>query len=518
MLGNDQLSRIRDVHTAQHRGLTLLAMCVATFMIQLDVTVVNVALPHIQSSLDMGPVGLEWVIGAYALSLAALIPVGGAFGDHYGRKRIFVIGMVIFTVGSAACALSPNSGLLIASRAVQGVGGAAMLALTLSIVTETFPARRRAAAIGTWAAVGGTGFGVGPVVGGVLLTYFGWASVFWINLPFAVAGIALTLVAVHESRNDDSRGLDGPGIVLCASGLVAITFGLVESSSHGWGTRVVGGALLVGAVLLAAFVAWERRARQPMVPLALLRARSFTSAAIVYLASYTAFAGALFYVTLMYQDAAGWSVLRTGLSWLFMNVPFLGLAQLAGWLNRRFPAAAVVGTGSIAAAAGILLLALADPSTPFALTAAGYALAGAGFGTLVPALTHAAMRDVPVSESGVASGVLNAARQLGTSVGLAGLGAIGVHAAIAQWQARTSHLSGPARALARGQAANVGGARVSSVARTLGAAYRQPATASFVHGYHLAVGAGAACLAAAAVVAAVGLRDTDPRAGWAGDS
>src|SRR5215467_14386977 len=173
---------------SRQRRLTLLAVCVATFMIQIDVTIVNVALPHIQADLHMSPGGLEWVVSAYALSLAALIPVGGALGDHYGRKRVFLIGLAVFALGSAACALSPSAPALIASRAVQGVGGAAMLALTLAIITETFPPERRAAALGTWAAVGGTGFGVGPVAGGVLLTSFGWASVFWVNVPFALLG------------------------------------------------------------------------------------------------------------------------------------------------------------------------------------------------------------------------------------------------------------------------------------------------------------------------------------------
>jgi DHA2 family methylenomycin A resistance protein-like MFS transporter len=192
----------------RQRRLTLLAMCAATFMIQLDVTIVNVALPRIQTGLHISPGGLEWIISAYALSLAALIPVGGALGDHYGRKRVFLAGMAVFALGSAACALSPNAPALIASRAAQGVGGAAMLALTLSIITETFPAETRAGAIGIWAAVGGTGFGVGPVAGGVLLTFFGWASVFWVNLPVAVISVAGAAVAVRESRNPRSHRLE----------------------------------------------------------------------------------------------------------------------------------------------------------------------------------------------------------------------------------------------------------------------------------------------------------------------
>jgi MFS family permease len=191
--------------------------------------------------------------------------------------NVFLAGMAVFALGSMACALSPDAAVLIVSRAVQGVGGAAMLALTLSIITETFPPGIRAGAIGTWAAVGGTGFGVGPVAGGVLLTFFGWASVFWVNVPFAVIGIAATAVAVRESRNPRSRRLDRPGAVMSAAGLVAVTLGLIESASHPWTSWPVAAPLLIGALMLAGFGLWERRTPHAMVPPGLLRARSFVS-------------------------------------------------------------------------------------------------------------------------------------------------------------------------------------------------------------------------------------------------
>ncbi|HEY7048390.1 MAG TPA: MFS transporter [Jatrophihabitantaceae bacterium] len=490
----------------RQRRLTLLAMCVATFMIQLDVTIVNVALPHIQADLRMSPGGLEWVISAYALSLAALIPVGGALGDHYGRKRVFLIGLAVFALGSAACAVSSNAPALIASRVAQGVGGAAMLALTLSIITETFPPERRAAALGTWAAVGGTGFGVGPVAGGVLLTWFGWASVFWVNVPFALLAIAGTVVAVPESRNPHSRRLDRPGVVLSAAGLVGVTLGLIESASHPWGSWPVAGPLVVGAATLAGFAAWERRTPYAMVPARLLRARSFATASAVYLISYTALSSALFYVTLLYQDVDGWSALRAGASWLLMNAPFLFMAQLAGRINRRFAAATVVAGGCLGGGVGLLALALVGPGSPFALTAVGYVVSGAGFGTLVPALALVAMRDVPAGTSGGASGVLNAARQLGSSVGLAVLGTVGVSATIADWHRRAATFPAAVHAQALDQGQNVGGARIAAVARALGPDYRPAAVQSFAHGYHLAVGLGAAGLVVAAAVGALGLR------------
>jgi EmrB/QacA subfamily drug resistance transporter len=489
----------------QRSRSTLAAMCIATFMIQVDVTIVNVALPRIQADLGLKPGDLVWVISAYALSLAALIPVGGALGDHYGRKRAFLVGMGLFALGSIACALSTGAVELIAARALQGAGGAAMLAMTLSIITETFPASTRAAAIGTWAAIGGTGFGVGPIAGGVLLSLFGWASVFWVNIPFAVVGVVLAGVAVRESRNPGSQKLDVIGALTSGTALVAVTYALVESSSHPWTAASVVLPLLVGVVLLTTFALWERRTHHPMLPPSLFRIRGFTCASIVYLMSYTAFSGVLFYVTLLFQNVDGWSALRTGLSWLFMNVPFLAAAQATGKVDRRLPPVVVVPAGCLAAAAGIFTLSAIGPTVPFAVAAVGYVVAGTGFGILVPVLTNVAMRDLPDGVSGAASAVVNSARQVGTSVGLAVLGAIGVAATTADWHHRVATFPASVKAAARSQAAHVAGARLDTLARQLGPVYRHPAARSFVHGYHLAVLVGACCLVAAAGLSTAGL-------------
>jgi MFS transporter, DHA2 family, methylenomycin A resistance protein len=491
---------------SKRRRLTLLAMCVSLFIIQVDVTIVNVALPSIQRSLHTTPGELEWVISAYALALAALIPVGGALGDRYGRKRVFLAGVTIFALGSMACALAPTAAALTGARALQGIGGAAMLALTLSIITETFPAESRAAAIGTWAAIGGTGFGVGPVVGGILLSFFSWSSVFWVNIPFALIGVVLTLVAVRESRNPGSRRLDGAGVATSALGLVGVTLGLIEASSHPWGSWPVVGPLALGAMLGVCFAWWEGRSAHPMIPSALLGARSFVSACAVYLISYAAFGGLMYYVTLLFQDVTGWSALRTGLSWLFMNAPFLLMAQLTGRIDRRYPPSRVVAAGCAVASIGVFALSRAGAGSPFILTAIGYVLAGAGFGTMVPAVTHVAMRDVPAGVSGAASGVVNSSRQVGTSVGLAVLGSLGVTAATARWNAALGRLPASVRAAAARQALDVAGGHVSAVAQALGPAYRAAAAQSFVHGYRLAVGIGAALVLGAAVTALFGLR------------
>jgi MFS family permease len=236
-------------------------------MILLDVTIVNIALPSIQRELHASSGELEWVISAYALSLAALIPLSGSLGDRFGRKRFFAAGMVVFAVGSVACALSASALELIAARALQGVGGAIMSALALSILSETYSGEAaRAGAIGIWATVAGLGFGLGPVVGGLLLGVFGWPSIFLVNVPFALAGIALTVTVVPESRNPDTRPVDVPGVLTSAAGLLALIFGLIESASNSWTSAPVAAPLAAGLVLLASFVWWEHRAPVPMIP------------------------------------------------------------------------------------------------------------------------------------------------------------------------------------------------------------------------------------------------------------
>jgi EmrB/QacA subfamily drug resistance transporter len=482
-------------------------MCIAQGMILLDVTIVNIALPSIQRELHASSGELEWVISAYALSLAALIPLSGSLGDRFGRKRFFAAGMVVFALGSVACALSASALELIAARAFQGVGGAIMSALTLSILSETYSGKARAGAIGIWATVAGLGFGLGPVVGGLLLGVFGWSSIFWVNVPFALAGIALTVTVVPESRNPDARPVDVPGVLTSAAGLFALAFGLIESASNSWTSAPVAASLAAGLVLLASFVWWEHRAPVPMIPPAVVKLRSFATSCGVYLLSYASLTGVYFYLTLLYQDVDGWTALRTGLSWLFMNIPFLVMARFAGRLSRQLPARAIAGGGCLVTAAGILTFSTLTPSSPFIIAVIGYVLFGTGTGMWIPGVANVAMRDVPPGLSGTASGVFNASRQVGTSIGLAILGAIGADAATAAWRSQAAHLPGAARRAAIGQARNVASARISSVTRALGAGHRPAAEQAFSHGYQVAVLIAGLGLIAAAIIAAFGLRD-----------
>ncbi|MGN6584815.1 MAG: MFS transporter [Rhizobiaceae bacterium] len=439
-LSIDQGNSAGTIGSERWRGqLVLFAMCLAAFMIQLDVTIVNIALPTLQRDLALGPSALEWVISGYALSLAAFIPLAGALGDRFGHRLVVTGGLVLFGLGSLGCALADSSSVLLTARAVQGIGGAAILALTLAILNRTFPPAERSRVIGPWAALGGIGFGAGPVVGGILLASFGWASIFWVNLPITVVASAMAFITVPSGpHSTDRRPLDLIGVAMASAGLTAITLGLIDSTSHSWISLPTAGPLCGGIALLALFLIWQDRTAHPLIPASLLRTRSFLAACGAYFASYTAFSGTLYYVTLLFQNLKQWSALETGLTWLLMNVPFLLTASVAGRLDRRFSPRHVIAGGCLVAALGVAVLACLTPDTPFPVAAFGYLAAGAGFGALVPGITHAAMGDVPVGASGVGSAILNCSRQLGTATGLALIGALGSSVTTAWWGAARS--------------------------------------------------------------------------------
>ncbi|MGH9079779.1 MAG: MFS transporter [Acidimicrobiales bacterium] len=491
--------------TSRRRRLTLFAMCISQGMILLDITIVNVALPAIQRDLHMSAGLLEWVVSAYALTLATLIPLGGTLGDHYGRKRVFLAGLIVFTLASAACALSTVDAALITFRALQGVGGAVMSALTLSILTEAYPPETRAGAIGIWAAIGGLGFGLGPVIGGILIGLFDWSSVFWVNVPIGIVGLVVAGIGVSESRDPVVRRLDGPGIALSAAGLFGVTFGFIQAAGHSFSSPVVYGSIVAGAVLLVGFGWWERRCGSPMAPPVLLRDAGFRTSCAVYFAAYMALTSVMFFVTLLFQDVKGWSALRTGLSWLLMNGPFMVMAELSARAQRRYSPGHVVVAGCAVATAGVFLLSLVTASTPFVLAAAGYVVLGVGYGALVPSVASVAMRTVPEGTSGVAAGILNASRQVGTSVGLGLIGFLGVQAARNAWTSTVAHLPAGAQGTGTGLTQSVSGGDVGAVTAKLGPQVGQDATSAFVHGYGVAITVCSLALLLAAVLAYTGL-------------
>jgi DHA2 family methylenomycin A resistance protein-like MFS transporter len=428
--------------TSRRQRWTLIAACLAQFMILLDITIVNVALPSIQDELDVTPSNLVWTINAYTLPLASLILVGGTLGDRYGRKRVLLAGFALFTIFSAGCALSTSDGMLIAFRALQGIGAAFLAPLSLSILVDAFEPDRRPWAIGIWATIAGFGFGLGPVLGGLLIEVFDWSAIFWVNVPVGIVGLAVTLAHVRESRNPNARRLDLVGAGLSAAALFCLTFALVETDDHAWASAFTLGFLGAAAVLAAAFLLYEARHPEPMLPLGFFRRRPFTVASLDYLLLYAALAGTLFFVSLYFQNVKGYSALETGISWLTMNVPFLLVSPFSGRLQRRFGARRVVVTGSLIAGLGVLEFALLEVDSAFLLSVPGYVLVGLGYGTAVPAISAVAMGAIEAEHSGVASGVLNTARQIGTAVGLAALTSIGASVAAGPFSDPEDFVSG----------------------------------------------------------------------------
>ncbi|MFJ8949798.1 MFS transporter [Streptomyces sp. NPDC102381] len=473
--------------------MALLALCLAGFVIQLDVTIVNVALPTIQRELGAAPGALEWIISGYALGLAALIPLMGALGDRLGHRPVLLTGLVAFGLCSTGAALAPSPVALVWARVGQGAGGAAILALTLAVLTDIYPPERRGRAIGWWAAIGGIGFGAGPIVGGLLLSALGWSTIFWVNLPIIVVTVVLILLTVPRAAvASEPRPLDVRGVVLASVGLAAVTYGLITTTDVPWEPVRTLVPLVTGGLVLGAFVLWQRRADDPLVPRAVRGNPGFIAACVVYFTGYAAFSGTLYYVTLMFQNLRGWSALHTGLSWLLMNVPFLIAAQLAGKLGQRFTPRALVTTGCAAGALGVAVLSTLTSTTPFGVAGIGYLVAGVGFGLLVPGITHVAMRDVSVSVAGAASAVLNSSRQLGTAVGLALVAAIGVAVTHHAWAAsRFGHTHDASRSIATGDLHGVP-ARMQATARN-----------AFEVGYHVALGL---CVASLLVAVWLSLR------------
>ncbi len=483
-------------------GLTLAACCVTQAMILLDITIVNVALPDIERDLNSTPGGLEWVINAYTLALAGLILVGGSLGDRFGRKRFLLTGIAAFTAASMACALSRTDTHLIIFRAVQGIGGAMMAALTLSILVDACPPHRRTQMIGLWAAIGGLGFGLGPVLGGLLLGVFPWSSIFWVNVLIGGVGFTLARIGITESKAPARHPIDWPGAILVSGALLFLTLGLIESNDTPWASAPVAGSLTAAVLLAALFGLREHRTEHPMVPLALFRLRNFAGANTIVALLYVSLSGMLFFVTLLFQNLLGWSALTTGLSWLFLNGPFMLAALNAGRLDRHFNVALIIGVGCSLGALSLLLLAFVGPDTPFAVTALAYAANGLAYGLAVPAASSAGMAGVSPDHRGVGSGILNTSRQIGSTIGLALVAAIGVGVTTRRWESSTAASpAGPIPDAAASTSAVTSG-EAGTVSDTLGTAAGRLAEQAFLSGYRAALFATAIALAVAALLAA----------------
>ena len=404
---------------------TLLAVCLGTFMLLLDITVVNVALPDIQQELDSSFSDLQWVVDAYALTLAALVLTAGSLADRLGRRRLFAWGLGVFSVASLLCALAPDPTFLNVARALQGVGGAVMFAVSLALVAQEFPAgRERGTAMGIYGASIGVAVAIGPLVGGALTDSLGWESIFYLNVPIGIAAIGATYAKLRESRDPNATRVDWAGVATFSAALFLLVLALVRGNDEGWDSTLIVSLLGGAASVMAAFVAIESRVSQPMLPLELFKRPSFTGVQLAAFAV-SASAFALFlYITLYLQNYLGYTPLEAGLRYLPLTVISFFAAPISGALLSRAPAR-VMMSGSLAVAGlGLFLMSGVDAGSEWTTLLGGFLVLGAGVGFLNPVIADVALSVVPKERSGMAAGINDTFRQVGVAVGVAVWGAI----------------------------------------------------------------------------------------------
>ncbi|HEY4277160.1 MAG TPA: MFS transporter [Conexibacter sp.] len=404
---------------------TLIAVSVATFMLLLDITVVNVALPSIRDDLGASFSDLQWVIDAYALTLAALVLTAGSLADRLGRRRLFAAGLVVFTVASLLCALAPTPLVLNLARALQGVGGAAMFAVSLALLAQEFPAgRERGTAMGLYGATIGVAVAVGPLIGGGLTDWLGWQSIFLLNVPIGIIALAITYARVRESRDPHATRVDWAGTVLFSGALALLVLALVRGNDEGWGSALIVSLFAASAVLMIAFVTVQLRVREPMLPLGLFRRASFSGVQIAAFSISASMFALFLYLTLYLQNYLGLSPLQAGLRYLPITLLSFFVAPVAGALLSRVQARLLMCVGLAAAGVGLLLMGGISAGSTWTTLLGGFLVAGAGVGLLNPVIADVALSVVPKEQSGMAAGINDTFRQVGVAVGIAVWGAI----------------------------------------------------------------------------------------------
>ncbi len=403
---------------------TLLAVCVATFMLLLDITVVNVALPDIQASLGASLSSLQWVVDAYSLTLAAFLLTAGSLADRIGRRRVFTFGFAIFTIASFLCGISPDATLLNLARGLQGVGGAAMFATSLALIAQEFQGKERGTAIGAWGATIGGAVAVGPLVGGALTEGLGWEWIFFVNVPIGAAAIVLTTTKLANLKAPDPSPIDWAGLVTFSLGLFALIFGLIRGNAEGWGSLQILGSLIAAGVLLVGFVGIQLRGRNAMLDLSLFRKPAFAGVSIVALTLSASMFSLFLYITLYIQDVLGYSPLKAGVIFLPLTVLSFFVAPISGKLSSRIPIRALLGVGLTLVGVALLLMHGVKLGDDWTTLLAGFLLAGAGVGMVNPGIAQTAIGVVPPQQAGMGSGINNTFRQVGIATGVAALGAI----------------------------------------------------------------------------------------------
>jgi len=408
----------------ERKWWTLIAVCTALFMLLLDITVVNVALPSIQRSLHSSFSDLQWVVDAYSLTLAAFLLTSGVVGDLFGRREVFAVGLGVFSLSSLICGLSTSSLMLNLSRAAQGVGGAIMFATSLALIAAAFTGRDRGIAFGAYGAVIGAAVAVGPLVGGAITSSIGWRWIFFVNVPIGALAILVTLSRVSESSDRSRRRIDWIGFVSFSVSLFMLVFALVRGNDTGWSSAQIVGMLVGAGVLMVVFLVAEGVQRDPMLDLSLFKRPAMNGVSIAAFVLGASIFALFLYLTLYIQDDLGFSPLAAGVRFLPITLLSFFVAPVAGRLTTRVHARYLMGTGVLLAGVGQLLMGTTNPSSGWIQLLPGFMMAGAGIGMVNPVLASSAVAVVPPRRSGMASGANNTFRQVGLATGIAALGAV----------------------------------------------------------------------------------------------
>jgi EmrB/QacA subfamily drug resistance transporter len=408
----------------ERKWWTLVLISIATFMLLLDITVVNVALPDIQRDLDASLSSLQWVVDAYSLMLAAFLLTAGSLGDRLGRRRVFSLGFGVFTAASFLCGIAGDPTLLNLARGLQGVGGAAMFATSLALIGQEFHGKDRATAFGVWGATIGGAVAVGPLVGGLITEHLGWEWIFFVNVPIGLTAIVLTESRLANVAAQDPAPIDLPGLASFSGGLFLLIFGLIRGNPEGWGSGVIVASLAGAVALLLAFVAIEARSSHPMLDLGLFRKPAFNGVSAVAFGLSAGMFAMFLYLTIYMQGVLDFSPLETGLRFLPLTVLSFIASPIAGSLSHRIPIRVLLGLGLGLVGVGLLLMHGIDAGSEWTALLAGFVLAGIGIGITNPGIGQAAIAVVPVEKSGMGSGINTTFRQVGIATGVASLGAI----------------------------------------------------------------------------------------------
>ena len=425
-------------------------MCTATFMLLLDITVVNVALPDIQRSLHSSFADLQWVIDAYSLTLAAFLLTAGVVGDMYGRREVFAAGLVVFTLASLLCGLSTTPLMLNLARAIQGVGGAVMFATSLALIATAFTGKDRGSAFGIYGAVIGGAVAVGPLVGGAITSGIGWRWIFFVNVPIGAVAVVIAFVKIAKSSGMGTRHIDWVGFITFSASLFALVFALVRGNDLGWGSTTIIGLLVASVLLMVAFFVNELKTKDPMLDLSLFRIPAFVGLSIVAFTLAASIFAMFLYLTLYIQDDLGYGPFAAGLRFLPLSLLIFVVAFISGRLTVRVDSRILFGIGMILVTGGLLLMGRTEPTSTWTVLLPGFIACGIGVGTVNPVLASGAVSVVQPQRSGMASGANNTFRQVGIATGIAVLGAVFQSQIVSHTNAALAKTAGGAEILSRG--------------------------------------------------------------------